>query len=701
MAAMLSSNAPKRARRRKSLWARLFGKPDGAAPPPKLPSPALPAAAAAQSAPPAPLSAPMPTPAADMPADATPGGADRQPEADAARPAADAPPEPEIYGPPPPPAAAAIAASTRPAPRRVEPDPIAPAPHAATQAAPTHSGPTHSGPTHSGATHSGATEAGTHPAAAPAPQMQAPQVVVAAPPARPRVGWFLASVGWTLRLAVAVLLVAGILGLAAWPVWRESERIDVEVMPIAVPAALAERGLVPEVAATRLVDALNDTLARVTENARNRPTKDDIGAIPAITATREGLSLRRMASLVREWRGLPVRRIAGEVTLGTDGRLSVRLRVPGSASFATAHAPAGADLDQALAMIAPDVWRRLNPLVYAWHVADGGGAEDLVRPRLVALAQDFRLPPAVELRVTVLYARSLVRSGRAAEAIATIEDIERRAPTYPLLWNVKAQALADLNRIEPALEAQRQAVVHEGTTVWSHISSAHLLMRLGRAREALTDLQSARRLAPNNFDAVMLESMALLSLGRPAESLVLINRVIEARPNLPGAQEARGNALLANNRPEEAIAAFDEEIARNPFSLTVRLARANALRALRRPQEALAAIDEILRLAPRDGMANVLRGWSILELGQHDQALAIFEMVLRDRPNDVPALHGRGIALALLGRRAEAIGALNRAMELQPGNRRIAAELARLRGVAPPAQGSPPAPPQGGTPARP
>ena len=40
----------------------------------------------------------------------------------------------------------------------------------------------------------------------------------------------------------------------------------------------------------------------------------------------------------------------------------------------------------------------------------------------------------------------------AAEALATIEDVERRAPTYPLLWNVKAQALADLGRADGSIE---------------------------------------------------------------------------------------------------------------------------------------------------------------------------------------------------------------------------------------------------------
>jgi Flp pilus assembly protein TadD len=81
-----------------------------------------------------------------------------------------------------------------------------------------------------------------------------------------------------------------------------------------------------------------------------------------------------------------------------------------------------------------------------------------------------------------------------------------------------------------------------------------------------------------------------------------------------------------------------------------------------------------------------------MDLGRFDQALALFDGLLRDRPDDVPVLHARGIALAQMGRRAEAIGALSRAVELQPGNQRIAADLARLRGAAAPAAPAAPAP---------
>ena len=702
MAAMLQSNAPRKSSRRRKKWFGMFGgSRQGAMPAPPSPMPArpllpnpvlvpAPAAAAvvpAVGAPPPPLSAPAPVAIPSFPLPVAPASAAQAVPQRAAPPAErvahDQPPGPEMFGPPPPPISPAGPISEV---QRTQPAAIL---GAAPQAQP----------------------ASVQPASAAAPMLTAPMltgapapatvhvsapyatpVVVTAPAPRARFGWLVASLGWTLRLAVMLLLVAGALAAAAWPVWRESESIDVEVMPIAVPAVMAARGLGPEVAATRLVDALDAVLSRTIQNSRNRPSKDDLGPIPAIAATGEGLSLRRLASLVRELRGLPVRRIAGEVTQSPDGRLAVRLRIPGVASFATAEAAEGDDLDQVFAAIAPDVWRRLNPLVFAWHVADGGGSEDAIRPKLVALAQDFRLPVQVEMRVTVLYARSLVRSGRAAEAVATIEELERRAPIYPLLWNVKAQALADLGRVEAAKEAQKQAVLHEGITVWSHISSAHLLMKLGTPREALADLQSARRLSPNNFDAVMLESVVLLSTGRPAEALVLINRVVEARPTLPGVQEARGNALLANGRPDEALAAFDTEIARNPASPSARLARANALRALRRTEEALATIEDILRIAPRDCMAVTLHGWTLMEMGRHDQALGVFESLLRDRPDDVPALHGRGVALAVLGRRPEAIGSLNRAMELQPLNRRIAAELARMRGVAPPSQGAPPTP---------
>ncbi len=696
MAAMLQSNAPRKSSRRRKKWFGMFGS-SGKAPMPTpmpampvashpLPPEPLPAAALATPAvaplvatPPPPLSAPAPAAIASFPLPAAPAfpapAIPQRAAPPAERVAQEEPQGPEIYGPPPPPPPMAQPVS----PAMIQAEPAQPAGVGAAAPSPA--------------------------AAAPAPLMQmaapavhvttpyATPVVVTSPAPRARFGWLVASVGWTLRLAVILLLVAGALAAAAWPLWRESDRIDVEVMPIAVPAALAERGLGPEVAATRLVDALDAVLVRTVQNARNRPSKDDLGQIPMIAATPEGLSLRRLASMLRDLRGLPVRRIAGEVTQRPDGRLAVRLRVPGAASFATAEAAEGDDLDQALAAIAPDVWRRLNPLVFAWYVADSGGAEETVRPKLVALAQDFRLPVQVETRVTVLYARSLVRSGRAAEAVATIEDLERRSPTYPLLWNVKAQALADLGRVEAAMEAQKQAVMHEGTTVWSHISSAHLMMKLGKPREALADLQSARRLAPNNLDAVVLESTVLLNTGRPAEALVLINRVADARPTLPGVQEARGNALLANGRPAEALAAFDAEIGGNPTSPTARLARANALRALRRPEEALAAIEDILRIAPRDGMATMLRGWTMLEMGRHDQALVVFETLLRERPDDVPALHGRGVALAMLGRRPEAIGSLNRAMELQPGNRRVAAELARMRGAAPGGQGTAPRPP--------
>lgn len=600
----------------------------------------------------------------------------------------------EVYGPPPP-RVGAVASS------RAQGTVPGPAPVRANTPVPANTVPTQAGPATAPA---GADLPRAGDDAVPPPAV--PHTVFLPPaPARARFGWLLASLGWTLRLAILLALVGGVAAVALWPVVEESRRIGVEIMPIQVPADLAARGLTPEVAAGRLIDALAAMATATRDNSRSRTTKDDFGPLPAFVVTPERLTMRKAASLLREFRGDAVRRISGEVVRQGDGRLGIRLRAPGAGSFAAAEGIAPDDTDALFAAVAPELWRRTVPLLYAWHVAETEAFEDQVRTKLVALAREMRLPPPVELRVSVLYARSLVRSGRAQEAIATLESLQRREPDYPLLWNVMAQAYADLGRADDALAAQRRAVEHEGTSVWSHISSAHLLMKLGKPREALNDLQSARRMSPNGFDAVVLESAALLSLGRPEDALRLIGRVVEARPDFPGVQEVLGNALLANKQPEEAMAAYEREIARNPANPSARIARANALRALRRPDEALAAVDDLLKASPRDGMAMVLRGWTLLDLGRADQALGVFDLLLKDKPNDVQPLYGRAMSLVVLGRRPEAIGALQRVIDLQPGNRRAAADLARLRGAArppPPASLAPPPPgAPGPTPARP
>ncbi len=713
MAAVLQSNASPRSRRRKGFWAKLFGTgqrtsmplPPPPAPPRPLPVPAdlrpLPPTAAsvapaatplaAASFPTAmpPIAAAIPTPvmrtAFPLPSPLAP--------APAAAPAEEEALPPGMYGPPPPPRTA----------RPTQPSPAfqAPSPTRNTQAQPEAAAPA------APAQPAGAPQPPTdQPAQAHAPAYAPPATVVAAMPPvmvsapRARFGWIAASIGWTLRLSTIVLLLAAVLAAAAWPVWRESERLEVEILPIAIPADLAAYGLTPEVAASRLIDAIDALLTRTRENDRNRPTKTDLGRIPAYAVTPDRLTLRSLASLLRDLLGRPTLRIAGEITR-QGGELQLRLRPPGGRSFASAAVSAEAGADKLFQQIAADVWQRLNPVISAWHIADSGDAEDTVRPRLVALAQEQRLPAEMAVQISVLYARSLARSGRAEDALATLETLERRAPNLPLLWNVKAQALIDLGRVDAGLEAQKQAVVQEGTTVWSHISSAQLMMKLGRPREALTDLQSARRLAPNNFDAVMLEGIVLLNIGRPAEALALISRVADVRPNLPGLQEALGNALFANGRVDDAMRAYETEIARNPASVSARLARSNVLRAQRKPEEALAAVDEILRFSPRDSVAISLRGWTLMDLGRQDQALALFDSLLKDRPNDATALHARGTVLANLGRRAEAIGAMSRAAELQPSNRRYATDLARLRGVPPPGQGAAPGGAQRPAPAAP
>ena len=216
---------------------------------------------------PPPMAVPVPTPAQFAPAQFAPAQFALPTVADApAEPVADRS-EPELYGPPLPPASP-VRAAVRPPPAVHTPAAM-PAESPAIADAPIGAAPVVAGVT-------------------AAPVMMSAPIVVAAPVSGPRAGWLLASFGWVLRTAVIVALIGAVVALAGWPVWRESQRFDVEIMPIAMPPDLAARGLGPEVAAGRLLDALEAVVAKTVENTRNRPSKDDLGPIPTISAATSG-----------------------------------------------------------------------------------------------------------------------------------------------------------------------------------------------------------------------------------------------------------------------------------------------------------------------------------------------------------------------------------------------------------------------------
>ncbi|MCU0889329.1 MAG: hypothetical protein MUC64_15210 [Rubritepida sp.] len=189
------------------------------------------------------------------------------------------------------------------------------------------------------------------------------------PPRRGRLG----------ALQAALPLLVPVFGglILAFILFDELNRDDIEVRPIAVPARLAEAGFTPEVAALRLMDALLELQASVGAEPRRR-TGDATGPHPDFTVPLTGLSLRSLASALRDSFGLPERRVTGEVTQEGE-TLRLRLRLSGQGVIADV---AAATPDALLRAGAPQVWRAVQPVLYAWWLAGEAPTEASMREAL-------------------------------------------------------------------------------------------------------------------------------------------------------------------------------------------------------------------------------------------------------------------------------------------------------------------------------
>nr|WP_274605646.1 tetratricopeptide repeat protein [Allochromatium vinosum] len=193
-----------------------------------------------------------------------------------------------------------------------------------------------------------------------------------------------------------------------------------------------------------------------------------------------------------------------------------------------------------------------------------------------------------------------------------------------------------------------------------------VLVKLNRHHDALPKLLEARRLAPEDSDALNTLGTALQRLGQHREARDCFEQAIARRPDFALAHNNLGTLLSDQGRFEAAIACFDRALAIDPQSVEAHSNRGLALRALGRVDEALEAYDRILAIRPT--AIEVLNKRAILlqALGRLDAALADLDRALTIAPDYADAWTNRGNLLKDQGRLDEAQDAYHRALEIEP-----------------------------------
>jgi tetratricopeptide (TPR) repeat protein len=398
------------------------------------------------------------------------------------------------------------------------------------------------------------------------------------------------------------------------------------IEPISVPhkldqdgysGAVVSRLLLEEVQAIRQSgDALE---VRSSKDADVSFRSEDVfAALATIQVPSSSLTLRSMAVMLRDFLGIPERKIGGAITItrqGSDGPALYRVALLLGPSAGIARSEESADLDDAIRRSARSIARQYDPVGLAAHLIKG---KDLEAAR--QLAGELMEARDSERRKQGLLIRGLYEKN-LIDQIAFFREATEEDPDFSDAFNAWGSALYKSARIDEAIERYDAAIRLNPMNSTALRNRAIAYKDKGQAELAIADLARAARLNPT--------ADTFFDLGYFHDDLAKLDHA-------------------------SAIKAYDQAIRLNPRHHWALNNRCYNKAALRDPS-AIADCDKALRLNANSETYDS-RGFAYLRIRQFDKAIADYDAALTKFGSgpwhEAYSLYGRGLARRGKGDRA-------------------------------------------------
>ncbi|MTW20639.1 tetratricopeptide repeat protein [Allochromatium palmeri] len=208
-----------------------------------------------------------------------------------------------------------------------------------------------------------------------------------------------------------------------------------------------------------------------------------------------------------------------------------------------------------------------------------------------------------------------------------------------------------------------------------------LMVRDDRSQDAVSVLEQASRLAPQDAETLNSLARAYQILGRFHEALQLYHDALELQPEFAECWNNQGTAQHALGQHDDALKSYDRALAIQPAYVKALNNRGKLLRELGCVEEALATHDRALAIAPNNAETHSYRGLALQAMERIDEALACYDRalaihakmlekngtaVLTDRENILFSMINRGNALFSMRRLDDALVDYAKALEFDP-----------------------------------
>ena len=454
-------------------------------------------------------------------------------------------------------------------------------------------------------------------------------------------------------LIIVVVLVPLLIG--------QFRRDQVIIEPIAVPEALAARGMTAEVVASRIWDGLADVKRAA------RTSKDTIAALPdsrrvEFSFPDSGLSIESLVFHVRRLFNAYETRIAGEFVCATadcaaDG-MRLRLRVVrdgvdlvdlppiGDISdrdyFADAASGVLAILDPFVAIAAASEGEPLKATILARrmirsHHADAKWAHNLIglirsdQGDAKAAMEEYRAALALDpafLPARVNHGNALMQAGDRAAARAEYAEVRRCDSRNVFAAEGFAEIALAEGKPDEAVAIYLQAADYAPVDPRYPTKNGRILTGVGKTNEGVAQLIRALELDPGYLPPFAELAAMHLAKGDNTAAERIFRNAADYAPDSADAQASHGRLLAIVGDFPGAETRYARAVRLAPADAYYRLELGRVLQRLARHDEALAQLLEARTLAPDNADIWMSLGDGYRETGKNAEAVVAYRKFL-------------------------------------------------------------------------
>ena len=307
-----------------------------------------------------------------------------------------------------------------------------------------------------------------------------------------------------------------------------------------------------------------------------------------------------------------------------------------------------------------------------------------------ALAMALALMPAALAAAPVenapyefVLAKLLAAEGNWQEAVNRFDKAIALAPEDPYLRLDYAGFLLQIGRRGKALEQAGEArrLDPENAEALAVFARAQLAVAdgdpaaMGRALEAYEEL---RRLRPDHLQGLIALGRMYLGGGRTEEAAEVFRQALLVRPGNSWLLSLLVEAQLRSDQVTEAEATLEKLLQADPGEARARLTLAD----LQQKRGDMRAAAETLRAAPPEVMEDLdyrrRLGFALYRVGDLDASLEVVDTVLQDEDDDFGGLYLKGLIHAAEGHHEQASRLLRQLLVQRPQSLELALLAARV-----------------------